>query len=39
MSPRIKEGDYLYMGFWLLVMGAGMGVTIYLLARIERNTR
>ena len=35
MMARIKDGDVLYMSWWALLIG----VLIYLLARIERNTR
>ena len=32
---RIKEGDLMYMGFWFMLVG----MIVYLLARIELNTR
>ncbi len=35
MSARIHDGDLIYCAWWALLVGT----VIYLLARIERNTR
>ena len=38
-SARIHEGDLFYIGFWVALMGAFMGSAIWILVRIEKNTR
>jgi hypothetical protein len=38
-STRLHEGDLFYCGFWLLVMGGGLGAILLVMMKIERNTR
>jgi hypothetical protein len=38
-SVRLADGDLVYMSFWLLVMGSGLGAILWVMIRIEKNTR
>ena len=38
-SSRLHDGDLFYVGFWLCLMGGGLGAILYVMMRIERNTR
>ena len=36
---RISEIDLAYVAFWLALMGGFWGFTVYLMVKIEKNTR
>jgi hypothetical protein len=38
-SARLHDGDLFYVGFWLIFMGGFMGAILWVMMRIERNTR
>jgi hypothetical protein len=38
-SARLHEGDMVYCGFWLVLMGSMMGSILWVMCRIEKNTR